>query len=227
MGPKFGMMAGCQELANRVVWSMHTPSPAFVPEPLCKVCSVIRTRGWSPWFVGEKNDLRRMWHGSPRLVRPYAATGSGPALRPVPDLPGPGSAAGRLPSVREGEARAAGVPAGERAAHRALCPLCRAPLPHRHDQGHRQGDESRLADGQAPGGALHADAARTRPQAQSPGAGDRRDLHPQGSRLSHCGQRPASAATDLVRRGRSLRDRAWTSSTGFSGKRRPAGCVLR
>src|SRR6185437_2454875 len=105
-GPKFGMMAGCQEPANHVVWSMHTPSLAFVPEPQCRDCSVIRSRGWSPWFGGEKNDLRRMWHGSPRLVRPYAAASSGSALRAVPDLPGSGSAAGRLPSVRQGEAGA-------------------------------------------------------------------------------------------------------------------------
>ena len=78
-GQKFGMMAGCQESAQRVVWSMHTPSPAFVPAPQCRDCSVIRTRGWSPWFDGEENDLRRMWHGSPGLVRPYR--------RRVRDLP--------------------------------------------------------------------------------------------------------------------------------------------
>src|SRR5487761_1180821 len=82
---KFGMMGGCQEVENHVAWSMHTRSPAFGPEPQCKVCSVIRTRGWSPWFGGEKNDLRDVWHGSPRLVRPHATTGSGSALRPVSD----------------------------------------------------------------------------------------------------------------------------------------------
>ena len=53
---------------------MRTPFPAFGPEPLCRDCSVIRSRGWSPWLGGEKNDLRRMWHGSARLVRPNAPT---------------------------------------------------------------------------------------------------------------------------------------------------------
>ncbi len=101
---------------------MHTLSPAFVPEPPCEVCSVIRTRGWSSWFGGEKNDLRHVWRGAPRLVRPHAAAGSGSAVRPVPDLPGSGSAAGGLPPVRQGEARAAGVPGWRTAATPSALP---------------------------------------------------------------------------------------------------------
>lgn len=41
---KFGMMGRYQALTNRLAWSMHTPSPIFVPEPPHSRCSVIGAR---------------------------------------------------------------------------------------------------------------------------------------------------------------------------------------
>ena len=51
---------------------MHTPSPAFVPELQCRDCSVIGSRGWSPWFGGEKTicgacgTVHRGWYDRTR-----------------------------------------------------------------------------------------------------------------------------------------------------------------
>ena len=44
-------MAGCQESERRVASSMPTRSPAFDPQPPRRGCSLILSRGWSPWLV--------------------------------------------------------------------------------------------------------------------------------------------------------------------------------
>ena len=106
-------MAGCQEPANCVVWSMHTPFPAFVPEPTVQGLFGDPLARLATW-VQRKHGLRRMWHDSPRLVRGHAPPSSRSPLRCVLNVPGYVRAPTGLPSVRQSEARAAGVPAGER-----------------------------------------------------------------------------------------------------------------
>ena len=159
------MMCGCQNQSNAADWRTHIRSRAFVHSNASKGCLVTRKLGSSPWFAGEKNGLRQLRYGTPRVVRPKGATSSGFALCRSPYLPRVGGASGRLPAVWCGEARAPGLPGRECAAHEAVCPVRGSTLPQWHDQGRRRGAESGLADGQAAGDGLHArtDSARRDP----------------------------------------------------------------
>ena len=163
---KVGMMCGWPNQSNAAGWRTHIPFPAFARCNVSKGCSVIRMRGSSPWFAGEKNDLRHLRDGASQLVRPNAAAGAGFVLRRSPHLPRLGGSSGRLPPVWRGEARAAGVPGRERAPHEALC-LVRGPaLPHGTIQRRCRGAAPGLADGQGAGQGLHA---RTDPARRTPG----------------------------------------------------------
>src|SRR5271154_4832380 len=164
---KVGMMCGWPNQSNAADWRTHIASQAFARCNVSKGYSVIRKLGSSPWFAGEKNGLRQLRCGTPRLVRPKAAESSGFALRRSPYLPRLGGASGRLPAVWRGEARAAGLPGRECAAHEAFRPVCGPALSKWHDQGRRRGAAPGLADGQAPRDGLHA---RTDPARRNPGA---------------------------------------------------------
>ena len=164
---KVGMMCGWPNQSNAVGWRMHIRSQAFARCNASKGCSVIRKLGSSPLFAGEKNRLRHLRDGTPRVVRPQAAASSGFALRRSPYLPGPGDASGRLPAVWRGEARASRLPGRECAAHEALRPVRGPALSQRHDPRRRRGAAPGLADGQAPRDGLHA---RTDPTCWNAGA---------------------------------------------------------
>src|ERR1700752_4137881 len=71
-----------------------------------------------------------------------------------------GGAAPRLPSLWQGEARAARLSGGQSALHPALCLLCRPSLPIGDDQGRGGGIEAGLAHGQGAGPAVYGSAAR-------------------------------------------------------------------
>src|SRR6185312_3861905 len=117
---KVGMMCGWPNQSNAAGWRTHIRSLAFARSNASKGCSVIRKLGSSPSFAGEKNALWQLRYGTPRVVRPKAATSSGFALRGSPYLPRVGGASGRLPAVWRGEARAAGLLGRECAAHQAF-----------------------------------------------------------------------------------------------------------
>src|SRR5882724_2948501 len=136
---KFGMMCGWPNQSNAADWRTRIPFQAFAPCNVSKGCSVIRVRGSSPWFDGEKNDLRHLRHGASELVRPKTSAGSRLVLRRPPHLSGLGGASGRLPAVWRGEARAAGFPGRERAAHEAICAVRGPALSKWHDPRRRRG----------------------------------------------------------------------------------------
>src|ERR1019366_9633181 len=161
---KVGMMCGWPNQSNAADWRTRIPFQAFARCNVSKGCSVIRVRGSSPWFDGEKNDLR---HGASELVRPKTSAGTGLVLRRSPHLPPLGGASGRLPAVWRGEARAAGFSGRERAAHEALRPVRGTPVSKWHDPRRCRGAAPGLADGQAAGDGLHA---RTDPACRNPGA---------------------------------------------------------
>ena len=164
---KVGMMCGWPNQSNAADWRTHIPFRAFARCNVSTGCSVIRVRGSSLWFDGEKNDLWHLRYGASQLVRPKATAGTGFALRRSPHLPRVGGASGRLPAVWRGEARAAGFSGRERAAHEALR-LVRGPaLSQWHDPRRRRGAAPGLADGQAIGDGLHA---RTDPACRDPGS---------------------------------------------------------
>src|SRR5208283_2735506 len=98
---------------------------------------------------------------------PKATAGTGFVLRRSPYLPRVGGASGRLPAVWRGEARAAGLPGRERAAHEAVRPVRGTTVSKWHDPRRRRGVAPGLADGQAAGDGLHA---RTDPACRNPGA---------------------------------------------------------
>ena len=111
-----------------------------------------------------------------------------------------GSAASRVPPLRQGEAGAARLSGGQPALHQALCLFCRSTLPAGDDQGRGEGTGARLAHGQGAGNAIHASPARARWHARPAGGRDRRDRDPQGPHLPDCGERSGARPTDLVRR---------------------------
>src|SRR5271167_5040123 len=148
---KVGMMCGWPNCLRAADWRMHIPLLVSVRWNACKGCSAIRRLASSRSFGGEKNDLRRMRYGASHLVRPQAPAGPGFALRRPPHLPRFGGAAGGLPAVRRGEARAAGVFGRQRPAHEAFCAVRRSALPQRYDQGRGRGTEPGLANGQTAG----------------------------------------------------------------------------
>ena len=168
-------------------------------------CSVIRMCGSSVSTGAQKNGLRLLRAGADGLVRPADAAGSRPVERRVSHRPGTRGAARGVPQLRHREARAAGFPGGQSALHQALCVLRRAALPAGLDPRRRQGAEARLGHGQGAGDAVHAGPDRARRHAGTQGDRHRRDLDPQGSQLSHRGQRPDAQAADLVRRRGPLR----------------------
>jgi len=144
------MMCGWQNQSNVAGWRTHIRSQASARCNVSKGCLVIRKRGSSPSFAGEKNGLRQLRYRTPRVVRPKAEASSGFALRRSPYLPRLGGASGRLPTVWRGEARAAGLSGRECAAHEAFRPVRGPALSKWHDQGRRRGTALGLADGEAP-----------------------------------------------------------------------------
>lgn len=199
------MMTGWAKHANVGAWSTHMSFRAFVLEHWCRAYSVTRRPGWSVWFGGGKNGLRRVRHGAPGLVRSACAAGARSALWAVSDLPGAGSSAPVLPSLLCGEARAAGVSARKRAAYAAICTLRGQALSQQHDQGCGQRAAPGLANGQAAGEGLYARADRAQWQAAAEHHRHRRGLGARGSRLPHRGQRPGTTPADLVWRCRPQR----------------------
>ena len=73
----------------------------------------------------QKNDLWGVRTKTFRLVRSQGSPRSRSSGRRLAYLPGVRGAAGRVPSVRQGEARASGVPGGQPALHQAICLLRR------------------------------------------------------------------------------------------------------
>src|SRR5215831_4145624 len=83
------------------------------------------------------------------LVRSQAAACARSVMRRHADFPGIGGEAARLPSLWQGEARAARLSGGQSALQQALCLLCRPSLPVGDDQGRGGGTQARLAHGQS------------------------------------------------------------------------------
>jgi hypothetical protein len=130
----------------------------LVSDPLrkCAACSAIRMHASSLLFGAQKNDLWGVRTKTFRLVRSQGSPRSRSSSRQLAYLPGVRGAAGRVPSVRQGEARASGVPGGQSALYQAICFLRRPTLPQRSDPGCCQGVEAGLAYGEGTGQTIYA-----------------------------------------------------------------------
>ena len=186
---------------------MRMPSPGFVRNPRCAASSAIRRRGSSPLNGAQKND-------SAAAVVERSRVGTTGGLRQVRDLscgdtaylPRVRGAARAVPRLRQGEARAAGVPGRQPVLHQALCAITWAGAAARPRSRTwprsciSTGTRSRTLEKQY----MRAQLAK----AGTPGPKvdrHRRDLDPQRPHLSDRGQRPAAPTPDLVRRRGPLR----------------------
>jgi len=175
-------------------------SQAFARSNRSRACLVIRVRGSSRWCGAQKNCVQCLWASAPRLVRPKAAKSSRFVLRRYPRVPGVRGSACPVSKLRPGEARALGLVGRQPAVHEALRLAHRTPLSP-HDRARRGRRVSPgLAHRQRAGQAVHAGTTGSDGYTCTTGHRYRRDLGAQGPRLSHRGQRPASNASNLVRR---------------------------
>ena len=172
------------------------PFVAYLVIPMC---------GSSCSIGAQKNGLRLLRPRPDGLVRSPVTPSSRPFERRVSDRSGVGGAAHRVQCLRLRETRAVGFSGGQSSFYQALCLLCRASLPAGCDPRCRQGVEARLGNSQVARDAVHASADRAGRRAGTPSDRHRRDLDPQGARLSHRGQRPGAQEADLVRRRRPFR----------------------
>ena len=99
--------------SDSAVCRMHTGLRAFDRKQRCAVYSVSRMSGSSLSIVAQKNRVRLLRPISDGVVRPARTTGSRSAVRRFSNHPGTGGAAHRVPHMRVGEARAAGLPGGQ------------------------------------------------------------------------------------------------------------------
>ena len=83
---------------------------AFVRNPRCAASSVIRRRASSPLCGAQKNGLRRLWPRAIGLVRSQDAAGARSVVRRRAGVSRARDSTPRVPRLRQGEARAAGVP---------------------------------------------------------------------------------------------------------------------
>ena len=183
---------------------MQIGLPAFDRSNRSVACSAIRMRGLSRWFGAQKNQLRHMRAEAFRMVRSQASPRSRSSDRRLAHISGVRGAARQVPALRQGEARATGIPGGQSALHQAVCILCRPALPQLSDPGCCKRAEAGLAHSQGARQAVHACSAGQGWNAGTDGDRHRRDLGPQGPLLSDRGQRPHSRTPDLVWRQRSL-----------------------
>lgn len=225
-GWKFGMMAGWQEPADRVASSMHTPSPAFGPGPPYRVYLVIRSRGWSPWFGGEKTvcgacgTVHRGWYDRAR--------------RRVRDLPcGPYRIYLDL-EVRRVACRLCGKVKRERLEFLLENALHTERFARYVGRRCRTGTIKDIAkemnlDWQT---VKRLEIRRMRAQLERAPSPVRRRWGSTRSPSARVTSIASWSATCIGSArsgsaGKIAPSRAWTSSTGFSGKRTPARCVLR
>ena len=216
------MMCGWQNQSNAAGWQTHIPSQAFARSNASRECSVIRKLGSSPWFAGEKNDLRHLRHGTTRLVRPKAEARSGFALRRSPYLPRLGGASRRLPAVWCGEARASWTSWSRMRCTRSDLPCTWAGAAEaarsgtsprsctwigRRSSGWRWTTCANRSGVQEPRGRSSLESTRSRSA--------------RGHTYRIVGQRSGTAPTDLVRWRRPERGEHGPVSTDFSAKRRP------
>ena len=147
-----------------------------------------------------KNFVRSLRSALAPSLRSQAAPGARPFGRRHQNLFGDRDPPGTLSELRQGEAGEAGVALRQPLLHQALCLLCGPALSNLYDAGHRPRVASGLENCQGTQQAVHAGAAPKSGDSGATGDRHRRGLHPQGAHLPHCGQRPAAAPADLVRR---------------------------
>src|SRR5919197_801018 len=199
-----GMMSRWLLHTNASVSSTHTGSPVSVRWKGSAVSSVIRRRASSPSFGAQKNGLQGMWSDALELVRPHDTAGAGFVQRRHAGLSGIRSSAAAMPLLRPGEAREARFPCRNSVLHEAVCLVCRPALSDEHNSGRRRGAASGLARRQGTGQAVHGGPVGASRCACSQGNWHRRDIYPQGTHLSHRGERSDPAPADLVWRRGSL-----------------------
>jgi hypothetical protein len=203
------MISECEKSCASVT---RTASRALCPALSCAASSATPRHASSPCSAAEKNDVRRLRPIPACPLRQQAAPCPRPLVRRHPRLPGVRGATCSVPAVwcREiGEAPLAG---GQSFLHQALCLLRRPSLPQLGAVRCGARTPPRLEDRQIPGNGVHARATPPGGEANSHGHWHRRNLHPEGTYLSHRRQRSSAGPGDLVRRHGPPR-RAWISSS--------------
>ena len=199
-----GMISRWLHYASTSVFSTHTGSPVSGRRLEFAESSVTRRRASSRLCGAQKNGLQGMWSSALGLVRPDDTARSRSFLRRHAGLSGIRGSTGSVSTLRQGEARTTRLPCRQSVLHQAVRLVRRPALPDQHDPGRGRGTAPGLAYGQGTGQAVHADPAGADRYARAEGHRHRRDLDPQGTHLSHCGERPDPSTADLVWRRGSL-----------------------
>ena len=121
--------------ANTAARGMRMPSRVFVRNPRYAGSSAIRRRASSPLNGAQKNSLRLLRSSAHGLVRPADASGARSVLRRYACLPRVRGSARAVPQLRQGEARAAGLPGRQPVLYQTFRALRGPTLPCDHDQG--------------------------------------------------------------------------------------------
>src|ERR1035441_10126162 len=150
-------MSGCGNSGN---CAMRIGFPDLCRRPRCMVFSVIPECDSCRCGGGKKNGLRPVWNSVPQLLRSPAVGGSGSVLRSLAGLLGTRAAAGRLPGVRQGEARTFALAGEQSVLHQTVRLLRGAAVPRLDDQGGGRGTGFGLEDGKGAGQAIHAEQVK-------------------------------------------------------------------
>lgn len=194
-GKYFGMISGWQKRGD---WWTSTASPGFVQEPRSRGYSVTRRPASSVLRDVKKNDMRVLWDGSPKFLRPQGAAYPGPALRRDAYLSGSGDQTCYVLEVWEGEVREAYLAGRQPFLHEAIRLLCRPTVPEDDHSGRHQRGEAGLAYGQGVGKALYDRTAPAYRCSRTEGNRARRGIAEEGLYISNSGKRPEEATSHMV-----------------------------
>jgi len=164
------MKAPCENIEDS---GMHIGFLGSSLNTQLQVSLAIPKRGSSRSTAGEKNNVWGLQFGSPYFLRPQNPQGSRLVLRRYADLPGRGDPSGLLLSVRESEARKAGLAGRLPLLYQAIC-LLRGPSLSRFEYpGRSQRVALGLEDRQILGEAIHGRAGAPSGNTWAEGAGHR------------------------------------------------------
>ena len=164
------MKVACEKIED---FGMHISFQDSSLNTPFRVSSVIPKPGSYGSPEGEKNNLWSLWFDSPYVLRPEDPQSSRPLLRRYADLPGRGDSSSFLLSVRESEAREAGLAGRLSLLYQAVCLLRGPSLPRFEYPGRSQRVAFGLEDRQGLGEAIHARAGAPSGDTRAKGAGHR------------------------------------------------------
>ncbi len=122
--PEHDMFPACASFDAIFALKGRTASPASGRRVRSRGSSVTARLVSSLCIGGQKNGVWDVRPAQPELLRPEAAAGSRLVMRRHPRFPGSRDPAGRMPALRQGEARAACFLAGQSVLYQALRLLC-------------------------------------------------------------------------------------------------------